>query len=341
MIQQIFQRIIVLIKRFFPQWRLYGFFVALWSFLYGFKHIWFRQLRLFIAIQKHKSILQYLSNRYSSVIEHFLRKDRIPESGITPQSVIWVCWWDGEETMPPLVKACFNSIRRHARKHPVQLVTKYNFRDFISIPEYVLEKFNTGIITLTHFSNIIRVNLLHDYGGIWIDSTVLVLKDIFLDNLPFYTLKTTNKTYNVSHIPLQGPFYTYTNSNKRKTPETNNWSGFLLAGGKHSLIFAYMRDILYAYWKEHNDQIDYLLYDYTIALGYGNIPTIKKLIDDVVCINYDKNEIEKNLNVEYSHKKFVLYSETFYKLTWKKKFNIYTRSKKLTIYGHLLNTYLE
>ena len=334
MFKEIIRHFTKLFKRFIPQCRLYGFSVAFWSFMFGFKQIYCNRLKLFFAVQKHKAILRYLSSRYFAVIDDYTKRAEPQKQNIAPESPIWVCWWDGEEAMPPLVKACYNSIKRHAGKHPVKLITKFNFREFVSIPEYILEKVEKKIMTLTHFSNILRVNLLHDHGGIWLDSTILVLKDIALDHLPFYTLKTTNKTYNVSHIPLQGHLYKFT---EKKVPLVNNWSGFLLAGAKNSIVFAYMRDILYVYWKDHNDQIDYLLYDYTIAFGYGNIPCIKKIMDNVLCIDYDKNALEKIMNSEYSKEQFEQYSETFYKLTWKKKFNMHTKNNKLTVYGHLVS----
>ena len=107
-----------------------------------------------------------------------------------------------------------------------------------------------------------------------------------------------------------------------------------------SIIFSFIRDFFYAYWSDHNDLIDYLLFDYIIALGYYNIPSIKVQIDNVSCFDYNKFALENDLKSKYSIDKFsICYNQTFHKLTWKKKFNKHTRDGKLTMYGHILNTF--
>jgi len=334
--KELLQRILSMIRRFIPQWRLYGFYIAIWSLLFPLHHL-FVPFRPFFGIRKHKLILKYLSDLYGGVIDAFTNRDTAPQSFIEPDSTIWVCWWDGEDAIPPLVRVCYDSILRRAGKHPVKLISKYNYRDFVSIPEYIIEKVNAKIMTVTHFSNMLRANLLYEYGGIWMDITILALKDISLDNIRFFTLKAPARNASISLARYAGlsnssmPFQGKTN------PNISRWSGFLLAGTKHSPIFEYMRDILYAYWKDHDDQIDYVLYDYTIALGYDNIPVMRELIDSVPCSEVEKFELEKNLNAEFSDEKFAYFSRTtFHKLTWKKGFNAYTKGDKLTIYGHLL-----
>jgi hypothetical protein len=331
------------IPLFFKQWRLYGFFVAFWNLLLPVSLRLCRRFEHFFAGQKHRAILKYLSKHYLKITAHYAENNDstfIADSKIDPKSIIWVCWWDGEETMPALVKVCYNSIKKNAGTHPVKLITKNNFQDYISIPEYILEKVNKKVITITHFSNIVRANLLYDYGGIWLDATILTLKNITLETLPFYTLKAPAKN---SHSITLSRFAGITNKSaglhNEASLQISRWSGFLFAGTKGNIIFDYMIKILYAYWKDHDDQIDYLLYDYTIALGYDNIPFMKKMIDNVPCSNVEKYVLEKNMNAEYSEETFAQYCVTpFHKLTWKLKFNSHTNDGKLTIYGHLINS---
>lgn len=339
--KKLIQRAFSMFPRFFQQQRLYGFSVALWCLLFPFLRLGF--MRPYFAMKKHKAILMYLSRRYSGVLNNY-RNSVVPSESntIDPASTIWVSWWDGEEAMPDLVKVCYKTLRQHAGIHPVQLITKYNFKDYISIPDYILEKVDKKVMTVTHFSNMLRANLLYEYGGIWMDATILVLKDIALEDLPFYTLKApAKKSVSVTLSRFAGIFDTSKPFHNKAIPPVSRWSGFLFAGIKNSPVFAYMRDILYAYWKDHNDQIDYLLYDYTIALGYDNISLMKKLIDDVPCSEAEKFVLESNLNTEYSEENFARYYLTpFHKLTWKKGFSQYTKDSKLTIYGYLLNTFL-
>ena len=335
---ELIPRFINMVRLFFKQLPLYGFQVAFWTFIFPFIRI--NSLKPYFAMQKHRSILIYLSKRYSGVIKRFVEKNSVPESAIDPDSAIWICWWDGEETMPLLVKACFRTIQQHAGTHPVTFITKFNYMNYISIPEYILEKLNAGIITVTHFSNMLRASLLFEYGGIWIDTTILTLQEICFNNIPFHTLKAPAK--NSTSVTLTR--YEGLSKNEKyipnpdTDPQISRWSGFLLAGAKGNIIFDYMKEILYAYWKDHNDQIEYLLFDYTIALGYDNIPFMKTMIDSVPCSSVEKFVMEKNLNNEFSEEQFTRYCLTpFHKLTWKKEFNYYTEDHKLTLYGYLIN----
>jgi hypothetical protein len=317
---------------------LYGFSIAFCILVFPLNRF-FGPLKPNVARLKHHAILNYLQKCYTGIIEQFKNKSNIENPSISPSSTIWVSWWDGEDSMPALVKACYNSIKRYSVKHPVQLITKYNFKNYITIPEFILEKVEKKVITITHFSNIIRANLLYDHGGIWLDSTILALKDISLDNLPFYTLKApAMKSVSVTLTRFAGLCNKEASLDLHSVnPQISRWSGFLFAGNKGNIIFDYMRHILYAYWKDHDDQIDYLLYDYTIALGYDNIPFMKNMIDNVPCSYSEKFELDKNMNIEYSEENFSIFLSTpFHKLAWKVKYNTHTKDGKLTNYGHIL-----
>ena len=330
------KRIFSMIFRFFPQCRIYGLSVAFWSVVFPLHHV-FRFLKPFFGIKKHKAILNYLYKRYSDIINSLLTSNTTPLFNIEPESTIWVCWWDGEEQMPSLVKICYNSILKYAGRHPVKFISKYNYKNFISIPDYIMEKVDKGIITITSFSDILRASLLYEYGGIWLDATILVLKDITLDNYHFFTLKAPGKSASVSLSRFSGIFNPSARIINNKMLNASRWSSFLLAGTKHSIIFEYIRNFYYAYWKDHNDQIDYMLVDFIIALGYDFIPNMKNAIDNVPCSPVEKFDMEKKLNNEYSDEYFKQFTETqFHKLTWKNKFSSVTKNGKQTIYGYLL-----
>lgn len=338
--REILQILMSRIRNFFFQWKIFDFSVAFWEFLFSFNRRWGR-LEVFIDAHKHRAILRYLIKHYADYINQFAREPVIAqESTIDPKSTIWICWWDGIESMPAIVNACYHSILQHAGTHSVQLITKNNFRNFVSIPEYILEKVDVGIITITHFSDILRAALLYEHGGIWLDATILALKNISLSSLPFFTLKTTLKTDSITHIRWQGISYSrFTNP---VVPEINRWTGFFLAGTKHDILFEFMRGFFYAYWKERQNLIDYLFIDYVIDIAYDTIPSIKKMFDDVPYSEIDIYMLENILNDEFSNERFAQCSAmNFHKLTWKKSFNIYTQNNKLTVYGHILKTYLH
>ena len=54
-----------------------------------------------------------------------------------------------------------------------------------------MDKYKKGIFTRTHFSDILRLELLTKYGGTWIDASVLITKfdSRFYDNTLFFLVK--------------------------------------------------------------------------------------------------------------------------------------------------------
>lgn len=88
--------------------------------------------------RKHQWILDYLKKDPAPVLEKY--RNASEASVYCPDAPIWVCWWTGEETAPALVKRCVSSIRENAGTHPVHMITKENYGDYLDIPPHILEK---------------------------------------------------------------------------------------------------------------------------------------------------------------------------------------------------------
>ena len=88
---------------------------------------------------------------------------------------IWSIWLQGEKNAPDLVQACFRSIRKNCRQELVVLDEK-QLRKFITLPDIIWKKRAAGKIKNAHFADICRVELLYEYGGIWMDSTDFALQ---------------------------------------------------------------------------------------------------------------------------------------------------------------------
>ena len=108
-----------------------------------------------------KKDFENIINKYKYLIKK--------EKNIKENCPIWTMWYQGIEAAPPIVRSCIQSIIENRVKHPVIIITKYNIDKYIKLPYYIMEKFNKNIITLTHFSDIVRIALLFKYGGYWID----------------------------------------------------------------------------------------------------------------------------------------------------------------------------
>lgn len=88
---------------------------------------------------------------------------------------IFTVWLQGEESAPPIVTACLNSMRRHCKQDVIILSDK-TLGNYIDLPGYIMDKRKN--MTHAHFSDIARMELLHNHGGIWIDATDYVTAPI-------------------------------------------------------------------------------------------------------------------------------------------------------------------
>lgn len=94
-------------------------------------------------------------------------------------SPIWVCWFQGIEHAPAIVQNCLKSLYKYKRDNQqVYVITANNFQEYVSIPQAIVEKWKHGIVDNTHFSDILRLHLLARHGGLWIDSTCMLLGTI-------------------------------------------------------------------------------------------------------------------------------------------------------------------
>jgi hypothetical protein len=268
----------------------------------------------------YQTIKQYLAYEYNSIVSKYENVQYDRNEANNNVSPIWICWWDGEDAMPEIVKTCFKSVCYNSGNRPVKLITKNNYHEFISIPDYIIEKVTNKIISLTHFSDILRMCLLHDYGGLWLDATVYVTSKINSSVFDFDVFTVRNDTT-----------YFY-------KPEYK-WVTFIIGGQKRHPLFAIIRDMLLEYWKRNVELIDYLLFDYYITIAYDRIPVIRNALNR---IPYSNNQV-CTLVQYFLGKAFnsgvyeQICSDTdFHKLTWKENFPLTVGGEK-TFYEYILS----
>lgn len=223
--------------------------------------------------------------------------------------IIWMFWWQGRSKMPLIVKRCIHSVMTHSNGHRVILISKDNIHSYARIPKYIYIKLRNGNITLTHFSDILRFNLLKIYGGLWIDSTIYCIRDI-------------NDTY-------FGEFYTSgpggININRNHDFISNKWTGFLIGGCKHSPIFNFMDTFFRLYWKKNNYLINYFLIDYGLYYIYlYNIGKFHKYVNNIAfnhnpCLHSLMNHLNDKFDLDYY--RHIAKDTDMFKLTYKINFN--------------------
>src|SRR5215211_8692649 len=99
---------------------------------------------------------------------------------------IWLAW-TGDNPLPDLLALCLESVRRHnGADFAVIVVTPANLRQCLEPhPAY-------QYLSLNHRSDYLRLQLLHRYGGIYLDMDTIALRSLagLYDDLADYDLVT-------------------------------------------------------------------------------------------------------------------------------------------------------
>lgn len=189
---------------------------------------------------------QYYTKKYQGFL------DNLPTYTDTHQysNRVWWCWLQGEKEAPDLCKACLKSVRKHLKDREIIIITNENFADYIQLPDYIIKKYQSGAISPTHFSDILRISLLIEHGGTWIDSSVFVTDfDKNLYDKDLFMFKNILKE-NSSII-------------------SSNW---FITAEKNNPILRATQDLLFDYWR-HNDSVDrYFIFHIFLTLAAKKYP---------------------------------------------------------------------
>lgn len=241
-----------------------------------------------------------LQRKYGGLLADF--DNQYDKSLVRNQSdKVWICWFQGMDNAPDLVKKCYESLRNNLKDKEVILITSENISEYVTFPNYIMEKWEKGIITHTHMTDLLRLELLIKYGGTWIDSTVLCTSSI--ENIPEY--------YFDSEL-----FFYQTLKPGREGQATVLSSWYLSAKTNNKVLMA-TRYLCYEYWKKNNDMVDYfLLHDFfQIVLEYyeedwHNVVPVSNSAPHILLLRlFDKYD-EKML-------KYIKEQTPFHKLSYK------------------------
>lgn len=247
-------------------------------------------------VEHQRAVLRFLSRNLVINTSPAVLSTKEP----SPQN-IWVCWWQGEEQMPTIVGKCYRSIQNHANGHPVILITKDNYRKYVKFPIWVEEKFANGTITITHLSDLLRIALLRQYGGLWMDATLLVTSDLPQLIPPFFTIRQPDKC-------------------DGKYVSRYRWTGFCIGGSANNPLWSAAYDMLIEqYWRKYNRLVNYFILDYVLEILYSQLERIRLMIDTVPYSNPDLAFIQENVSQDFDPQIWddIRKNTSIFKLSWK------------------------
>lgn len=254
------------------------------------------------------------SKKYGSIV-----KEGVQQSKQEKSNIIWICWFQGFKNAPQIVKACVQSVKMAMPDRKIIILTNNNIAKYTNFPSYIVEKRKAGRISNAHFSDLLRAELLCNYGGMWIDSTVLCTTE----NVPSYIkdarlfvykkLDTTNLDIN----PLV-------------------CSSWLISAYSNDQILLLTRKLLYQYWKDNSILTDYFLFHVFFAMSarrysdeWDSIPTFD---------NQSPHVLSRELRNNYSKERWsqICRLSDFHKLDH--HFNYDTDN--YSFYKYILKTYV-
>lgn len=118
--------------------------------------------------------------------------------------IIWL-YWEGE--IPLFVQKCVENIKTKNTSYTINFLTPENLNQFVQ-----LDFDSLNIHLPQHKADLIRYKLLHVYGGVWLDASIIVY-----ENLDWIQdLVTQNKTQSFA-------YYRKKNTTNNDSPIIENW----------------------------------------------------------------------------------------------------------------------
>ena len=253
-----------------------------------------------IRLGEINRVSQKIERRYRKLINKPLAKViDVPSLENLP---VWTMWLQGEEQAPALVQRTINSIKKNYKN--VEVVTEDNFSDFINLPDEIIAKWHSKVISNAHFSDIVRTELLIKYGGTWIDSTTYVHnRCIWLDQ----------------EINNSSLFF-FQNMRPGGMGNAIFLSSWFITAIPNEPSLLRLRELLYSYWQENDKLKDYFLFHIFWHLIFKAHPAELRQVPKVpnslpLQMMYELNNELSDQEIEKIFKDFPIQKLTYKKLS--------------------------
>jgi hypothetical protein len=189
----------------------------------------------------HTSLVpKYFRREYLPVIKN------LPQTPITTENpeTIWQFWGQGMDAAPDVVRACFAQVEKHRGDFKHVIITNDNVREYSDLPEFIYERLRGGKIQYAHFADLLRLNLLKNHGGFWMDATNYMTAEIpqWIIDQDFFIFHVHGKSFG-KDVGLGSPFSFIQNC-------------FIRAKKGDWLVRAW-HDLCIEYWRREDHPADY------------------------------------------------------------------------------------
>lgn len=208
------------------------------------KQMEYRQsLKEFSFLRGLSLVYRYCEAAYRSIGEDL--DEYNGDADLPEKETIWWCWLQGVENAPEIVKCCFSSVKKLGKK--VVVLDENNIKEYVKLPEVIEEKYERGVISRTHYTDLLRLELLTEKGGLWVDATawisgVNMISTVLEDEELFFF-----RSGNVSEYII--------------------FDSWFMQARKKSRILEATKQMLYSYWEKETELRHYFLMHLMMSLA--------------------------------------------------------------------------
>ena len=176
-----------------------------------------------------------------------------PKKTFNNEKIIWQFWgqgWDFEK-LSDVVKISYKSVEKYKKDYEIIHLDMNNINDYLEIPAYILKKVENKKMGFAHFTDIIRLALLYNYGGVWIDATILLTDYLPQEyfEMDYFMFQRDDNLENKKDWEDYDDFY-FSWNNEMKVRVLNS----IIFAKKNNEIIKTLLDMLLIFW-EHNDLV--------------------------------------------------------------------------------------
>ncbi len=278
------------------------------------------------AMLKHEMLIDAIRKHIPQTL---LKYSSIEWNTGTPSepAPIWVCWLDGPNDMPEVVSRCIRSVCDHSRGHPVKFIDWNNISKYVSIPDRITALRDDGTLCTAHYCDVMRLMLLFEYGGLWVDADTFLSRDIPEDyfSKPFATAKN-----NLQDIPYKESL-NYVGKGQ--------WHVSIIGAQKGNSLIGFILDAFIEFLSNNDRLHSYYFMDYTFELARRQFPQAAVFLKEGAVQNGRHCRLNAVLRGGFPLREYerAIQSDTVFNvLNWKREYPQLTAEGKPTAFSAFL-----
>jgi len=210
-------------------------------------------------------LTNYFANRYMPA------KRKLRQKPITVENpeTIWQFWDNktGQKT-PEIVFTSIDSVKKFVGNFDHKILNFSTIENYSDLPGYVFDRLKSGRMIYAHFADLLRLNLLKNHGGIWMDATLYATNFIpeYIINQDFFVFL-TDKLTNYSYSYMQN---------------------FFIRAKKGSFLCEAWYLMCIEFWKSKKRSIDYFQHQLMFRSLVHKNPAARQLFNKMPHISEDE-----------------------------------------------------